>query len=204
MINRLKKIKGLALDPPGGFTLIETLIAVLVLMMAIAGPLTLAAKGLQATLIAKDQDTAFYLAQDAVEYVRWVRDTNKLQVPPKSWLTGLDGTANGHTNSSGLGGLCTSANGTQSCLVDSLKDTTTSCNAATCSTAINYDTSNNYFNYVSGSASIFARTVNIKTPVCDSGGTICNSSEASVTVVVTWNDPMSHSITVREDIFDWQ
>ena len=49
-----------------GFTLIETLIAVLILTTAIAGPLTIASKGLTATLVAKDQISAFYLAQDAV------------------------------------------------------------------------------------------------------------------------------------------
>ena len=57
----------------------ETLIAVLVLSLAITGPLTIAQKGLQAALISKDQDTAFYLARDAVEYVRFVRDTNCLK-----------------------------------------------------------------------------------------------------------------------------
>lgn len=179
-----------------GFTLIETLIAVLVLMMAIAGPLTLAAKGLQATLIAKDQDTAFYLAQDAVEYVRWVRDTNQLRRPGISdWLAGLDGTANGHST---VSGNCTGANG---CYLNSLSDKITAC-SGTCP-VLNYDTTNNYFTYDSGTASIFTRTVSIAAPV---GG---NAGEASLTVTVTWCDQgctaaVPHKVTVREDMFDWQ
>lgn len=187
MTNKLKKYKK-------GFTLVETLIAIFVLMLSITGPLTLAAKGLQATLIAKDQDTAFYLAQDAVEYVRWVRDTNQLGRPGISdWLAGLDAITNGHTNSGGLGGNCTTAAG---CTVDSIKDTATVC-SGTCP-ALQYDSTENYFSYTSGTASIFTRTVKIATPV----GT--NAGEASVTVTVSWRDPQTHSITVREDIFNWQ
>src|SRR4051812_17046488 len=120
-----------------GFTLIETLIAILVLMLAIVGPLTIASKGLQTTLVSKDQETAFFLAQDAVEYVRWVRDTNKLS--GNGWLAGLDGTANGHTNNGVAGGNCTAASG---CTVDSLKDTTASCSGAC--VVLKYGSTNNY------------------------------------------------------------
>ena len=56
----------------------ETLIAVFVLSLAITGPFMIAQKGLQAGLISKDQITAFYLAQDAIEYIRYARDTNCL------------------------------------------------------------------------------------------------------------------------------
>ena len=186
-----------------GFTLVETLIAVLLLMMAIAGPLTLAEKGLHVTLIAKDQDNAFYLAQDAVEYVRWVRDTNKLR--SNNWLAGLNGTVNGHTNSGGVGGDCTTATG---CMIDSLRDTTASCSGA-CS-VLNYDTTYNQFTYSTGAGinpSIFTRTVHIVTPVgtndCSGNGKGC---EASVTVTVTWRDQgmLLRTINVQESIFDWQ
>ncbi len=69
-----------------GFTLIETLVAVMILATAIAGPLTLASRALNTSLIAKDQITAYYLAQDAIEYVRYARDTNRLQ--GGDWLSG--------------------------------------------------------------------------------------------------------------------
>ena len=92
-----------------GFTLIETLVAILILTTAIAGPLTIASRGLNAALIAKDQTTASYLAQDAIEYVRAVRDTNRLL--GGDWLTGAGGSG-AITNLSG----CIS----QNCIVDSL------------------------------------------------------------------------------------
>lgn len=187
-----------------GFTLIETLIAVFVLMLAISGPLTLAAKGLQATLIAKDQDGAFYLAQDAIEYVRWVRDTNRLR-NNADWLAGLDGASNGHTNSGGAGGNCTAVGG---CTIDSLKDTTATC-ASTCP-VLNYDTNNNYFTYTpvgSGvNASIFTRTVILTQPIGSNDCSAGHGCEAKVSVTVSWYDQGSlrRSITVNENLLNWQ
>src|SRR6185369_5661442 len=156
-------------------------IAIVVLMLAIVGPLTLASKGLQSTLISKDQETAFYLAQDAIEYVRWVRDTNKLT--NRGWLDGLNGVANGHTNNGAVGGTCTASSG---CIIDSLRDTTTSC-SGTC-TQLNFDATNNYFSYTTGTLSIFVRTVKIVTPVGINDCTIGKGCEASVSVTVTWSD----------------
>lgn len=56
--------------------MIETLIAVSVLMIAIAGPLTLVQAGLFSSIHQRNQVTATYLAQEALEYVKNIRDTN--------------------------------------------------------------------------------------------------------------------------------
>jgi prepilin-type N-terminal cleavage/methylation domain-containing protein len=211
MINKFKKIRK---RMGKGFTLIETLMAVLLLSVAIAGPLTIASKSLQATLIAKDQDTAFYLAQDGIEYVRWVRDTNTLKCnatnscTASSWLAGLNGTSDNII----VGGVdqqngdCVSSGGTQNCEVDSYANAITSCGSGgnACG-VINYqwvntaggttcaaNTANCYFSHftytTSGGTvtpSIFIRTISIATPV---GG---NAGEASVTVTVSWCDEAS-------------
>lgn len=70
-----------------GFTLVETLIAVAILMIAIAGPLTIAHKGLLSAVYANDQITASYLAQDAIEYLKNIKDNNMIQ--GVEWLRGL-------------------------------------------------------------------------------------------------------------------
>lgn len=59
-----------------GFTIVETLVAITVLMISIIGPLTVANKGLVAAINAKDQMIASYLAQDAMEFVKNVKYYN--------------------------------------------------------------------------------------------------------------------------------
>ena len=61
------------------FTLLETMVALAILAMAIAAPITLVAQSLLAAEYARDQITAFYLAQEAIEGVRAMRDNNILQ-----------------------------------------------------------------------------------------------------------------------------
>lgn len=61
-----------------GFTLVETLVAVTLLTIAIAAPISLTSKSLATAYYARDQITAFHLAQEGIEAVRHVRDQNIL------------------------------------------------------------------------------------------------------------------------------
>jgi type II secretory pathway pseudopilin PulG len=57
-----------------GFTLIETLVAISILMIAIAGPLTVANKAYTASINAREQSVAMYLAQESMEYINNMKD----------------------------------------------------------------------------------------------------------------------------------
>lgn len=57
-----------------GFTLIETLVAITILMISIVGPLTIAQKSLMAATLAKDQVIASFLAQEVIEKIKNDRD----------------------------------------------------------------------------------------------------------------------------------
>jgi type II secretory pathway pseudopilin PulG len=67
-----------------GYTLVETLVAITVLMIAIAGPLTVASKALNAAQDAKNQLIASNLAQESMEYLKNWKD-NKVQNDPNNW-----------------------------------------------------------------------------------------------------------------------
>jgi Tfp pilus assembly protein PilV len=84
-----------------GFTIIETLTAIFILLISITGPMAFSQNGLRAAFQARDQITAFYLAQDAIEFIKNQRDTNIL---------------NGELLLYGLGD-CTTGNG---CTIDTL------------------------------------------------------------------------------------
>jgi type II secretory pathway pseudopilin PulG len=169
----------------GGFTLIETLVAVLLLSAAIAGPLTIASKGVSASLIARDQMIAFYMAQDAVEYVRFVRDTNKLAGRP--WLTNL--------------GPCVSSDG---CTVDPSSGTVAACGTGGCDLINRYDDGEGhvYYSYSEGAPTPqqFRRTVTLAAP--PDGAT----DEQVLTVTVSWRaqSGVTRNVVVRENILDWQ
>jgi prepilin-type N-terminal cleavage/methylation domain-containing protein len=57
-----------------GFTLVETMIAIAIITLAISGPLQGASRALVLAEISRDQLTASYLAQEAIEYARAMRD----------------------------------------------------------------------------------------------------------------------------------
>jgi len=158
-----------------GFTLIETLVAVSVLLVSLAGPLSIAAQALQSAYYARDQITAFYLAQEAMEYVHAVRDQNYIAGTP--WLNGLSS--------------CIDA----SCAVDFPNFTHEACSGACPFVLIG--ASSNLFNLASGDTTIYRRTLEINTlPE--------TSDEVRVTVRVEWKTSrLDRSFEIHEQLFDW-
>lgn len=71
-----------------GFTLIETMVAISILLMSMTSPIIIARQGMISARQARNSITAFYMAQDAIEYIRNVRDSNFLSGQP--WLTSFD------------------------------------------------------------------------------------------------------------------
>ena len=57
-----------------GYSLIEALVAIAVLMLALVGPITIAAKSLQSMFFAREQVTALYLAQEGIEAITALRN----------------------------------------------------------------------------------------------------------------------------------
>ena len=77
-------------QPSTGFTLIETLVAVTLLTVAIIAPISLTAQSLQSAYYARDQITAFYLSQEAIEALRALRDSQILQITQTSNASGIN------------------------------------------------------------------------------------------------------------------
>lgn len=169
------KTKNLKLKTVAGFTLIETFVAITILLSAVAGPLTIASKGLSSAFIAKDQTVASYLAQEGIEYLRWKRDGNSLSARP--WLTGLD--------------ACTNA----ACYVDSAADTVNAC-GGTCP-VLHYNATSGFYTYnISDPATAFTRTIRL---------TAIGDDEVQASVTITWYAAgATRSFFALENMFNWE
>ena len=161
------------------FTVIETLVAISILTVAIAGPLTIAQRSLQSALFARDQITALYLAQEGLDLVRAYRDRNALTVlkgGSATWTSGFD--------------ACTTA----ACIIDPSTAVVTACPGNVCS-ALLYDPDRNLYQYTSGSSSRFTRTIRV---------TLVDASSARVESTVSFSTgAIPRSVVARTLITSW-
>lgn len=147
-----------------GFTLVETLVAISILMMAVTGPLYFAASSLKAAVYARDQITAFYLAQDAFEQIREIRDNNLINNVETGWLTSIVDNTNG---------ICNSAFGCR--IAPALPPT--SCLTGTCQ-PLTISSASGFYGYGFDITTPFTRTILVQKT--------SDPDEAKVSVTISW------------------
>lgn len=174
-----------------GFTLVETLVAISVLSISILGTFTATQSGLSQSVYAKDQISANYLVQEAMEFIRNVRDENALinltSTGSISWLSGLSDT---DTDPCYFG---------KKCNIDSFKGKNFGgiyeCSADNCSLYQDTDTTNPTYGLFGDSShnwpiSRFKREITL---------TSVSSYEIIVTVNVIWD---KGNIKVNQSLFN--
>ena len=158
--------------PRRGFTLLEVLVAISILMVAVAAPITIAQKGLSSAVYSKDQMIASYLAQDAIEYIKNRRDLLTINDPNFSWGS-LDAFALCKTDS---------VEGGNGCRIDTVNNGSITYDDSTL--PLTKDLVNGFYSYDSTApATKFYRNIKIKLPATV-GGSV---DEALVTVTVYWS-----------------
>lgn len=166
--NKLKK----------GFSLIETMVAITVLVMVITGPITLAANSLKSASISKNNFIAANLAQEGIELIRLYRTNNVVQ--GREWLDDLLPPGPSECGSG------------QGCYIDAKNFTVNRCNGTCPNMKID---SSGFYNYAAGTDSIFVRTIRLTT---------IGSDTARVTVEIAWNERFgSQSLVLEEIIHNW-
>jgi len=164
-----------------GYTLLETLVAIVILTLAIVAPMSIASKVLLSASIAREQVTAFYLAQEAIESVRLIRDQNGLSgtnwydgLPPLSTPFSIDATS----------------------FDAAARPVVTNCTGVC--PPIKYDDITHLYQYGSGVDQSFVRTITLES--------VPNTSdEVTITVTVSWNvGQFNRSFVARENILNWQ
>jgi len=169
------------------FTLVETLVAISILLLSIGGPIFAVSNAVSSATLARDQITGFYLAQDALEYIRNLRDENTLR--GGDWAKFV-----------GIVSPCIS----NICQVDTAfgysARTLTPCPQSIGCQKLNYV--GNIYDYAAGGyPSIFTRSVKIIQPPATS------DHEMDVQVTISWipnNFSSPKTFTVTDELLDWQ
>jgi Tfp pilus assembly protein PilV len=191
-----------------GFTILETLVAIFVLVLAITGPLVFSQSSLRSSFEARDRITAFFLAQDVIEYVKNRRDEcaldalnpsascNSLSTIP--WITDVENNFD----------VCVDASG--GCAIDTVNDSVAACsesaNDETCNLFV--DSANpQYFSHDNSGGTEFSRfRREIYIDQLDDSGSGTENNEAEITVVIEWgrdSENLDNRLVVQENIKNW-
>lgn len=176
-----------------GFTLIEALISISILMISVVAPLSVASSSLIAAKIAEKQIVAAYLAQDAMEYVINKKAGYKIANYPQGLLKddipGSDDLEE-----------CSFKHG---CYIDTIEDEITSCNNEDdCKEKIEL-TNGGYYSYRNGTKIDFSRVVKINRLKDSSGSPVEDEAKVEVTVYWSSDQGQEKSYTLTSNLTKW-
>ena len=176
-----------------GFTLIEALVAISILMMAVAAPITIAQKGLSSAVYSKDQMIAAYLAQDAIEFIKNARDNESIN-------NNYDWNSLIFLNTQDADCLVDSLDNDSGCQIDTIDENE---NYLSGSSIVNLKKdSNGFYSYDGTAETKFTRVVKVKQDPEESS----DDNRALIRVTVDWDGSMQNGenqITVDALIFNY-
>ena len=181
-MNNFKKNQGFTqhqIKFGAGFTIIESLVAITILILAVTGAASVIQTGISSYIFSKDQIIAFYLAQEGFEQIRNIRDENSIN--NKDWLTDLTGCFSGNA--------CTVSPAESSVV--------TVCSGAGNCPVLRQNPNTGFFGYdLSWTPTIFKREIVL---------TQINANETSILVTIDWSKGLvNRQFRARENILDWQ
>ncbi|QQG42538.1 MAG: type II secretion system protein [Candidatus Giovannonibacteria bacterium] len=158
-----------------GFSLLETTVAVAILIIAVVGPLTLASTSIKSFSQAKNGLLAASLAQEGIELIRNYRSSNVLG--GRNWLFGMN--------------ACLTPN---SCKIDAVTSEIDSCGASC--PALNLASASGLYSYGAGTPTIFIRKITLET---------IGTDEVKIKSKVSWEERFGQqSFELEEYMLNWQ
>jgi prepilin-type N-terminal cleavage/methylation domain-containing protein len=167
-----------------GFTIIESLVAIAILVVAVIGSMSAVQSGISSYIYSKDQVVAFYLAQEAFEQVRNIRDGNVIN--GSNWLADIAEVADDPCYFG------------QACMVSPVESSIASrCSAPGQCPKLRQDPDEGFYGYNSSwPETIFKREITLES---------INGNEVAMTVIINWSKGiMNREFKARENILNWQ
>jgi Tfp pilus assembly protein PilV len=175
-----------------GYSLVEVLVAISILMLSIVGPITIAAKSMQSAQYARQQNTAFFLAQEGITMANALRNdaavTSYINAAVNPWDWTTDSALN----------PCFAVSG---CNID-YRDSTLLNNIVSCATltdcALRFDKSaaRAVYQLQSGDATPYTRTLHFE---------LVNPDELLVISTVQWDSTVlggTQEVTLSTSLFN--
>ena len=184
-----------------GFSFVETLIAITILSIALTGVLTIVSRSVQTSIFARDQVIAFYLAQEAIEYVQNKRSSNVLG--GIDWLSGFDKCLIDQPGGQPDQGPC--AIWIDSSGAIQIRKSGDGCGAGMSCQPLKFDETLYNHNPPAGGneSTIFSREVTI-TPI-NYDIVIPPYDQIAVAVTINWySNAVNRSLVIRHNILNWQ
>lgn len=166
---------------PAGFTLIEALVALSILIVGIMSGFILITRSLYSAAIIQDRLTASFLAQEGAELVRQIRDSNYLRTlndNPTNWDQGL-------------------ADGSYIVAFNPAAPDNIFFQPAEDIQYLKYDAATGLFNYASGEPTSFMRTIKITSSPL-------SPDKIQVGIEMNWKSKnIDFSFLVEDHLYNW-
>ncbi len=173
----------------GGYSLVEVLVAITVLLVALVGPLTIAQTGIKRSAFSREQTVAVFLAQEGTEAIVKLREDAAINASAYDNLSQVWG------DLSSLSTLCPSS-GSDSCGVTVGDDGTVSvyqCSGTNCNMEYNQAWAVPYKQGgVSGDATNYTRELKIDV----------DNAYAHVTSVVSWGEDANEQVSMNTYVYN--
>lgn len=179
-----------------GFTVLESIVAITILSLSISGVFTSIQQSLSQATMSKDEVKAYYLAQEAMEMIRNIRDTNRLTRIDTGSGDWLDGISSVGTDPCYFGKVCkVDATGPSLIYLSYCGTDWGDC------PFLNQDSATYIYSYGSGDATKFKREVKIERVRDDALG---NPVEIAVIVRITWSKGIiNRSFEAKTYLLNW-
>lgn len=195
-----------------GFTLLETVVALSVIIAAVVGPVSLITRGLVNFFSAKNKVIAINLAQEGIELVRLIRENNimcdkaadgVLDSKPKKWNEDPEG---GIISKNTL--YKVSADSIYAITCGVIIISTPKLSLFTSGEPLKFDSASGLYNYTSGTDTIFVREINIRTPLDASDNPdsdIPRPDQMDIVSTVSWDERgIPKNLVLKERLYNWK